>query len=403
MDQNVLTVSQLNNYIKSMIEDDSALKRLTIKGELTNFTDHKRSGHFYFSIKDEKSSIRGIMFKTYASRVPFEPQNGMNVVLTGAVRVFERDGAVQFYCEQMQPDGVGALYLAYEQLKERLDREGLFDQSHKRPLPAFPRTIGVVTSKTGAVLHDIWNVLSRRYPIGRLLLIPTLVQGEGAPSAICHAISLAQQIEDLDVLIVGRGGGTAEDLWAFNHESVARAIYNSRVPVISAVGHEVDFTIADFVADLRAPTPSAAAELVAPDCGQLWQSLQATKRGLDQWASSAVADRALSIARMNERLQQYTPAIAIGQANVALDEQNTRLQQAIKQQLQQKNNEFMKQTALLEALSPMKVLTRGYSITYHADKLLQADSALAIGDQLTTVLPNLTVTSRIESIEQKGE
>lgn len=287
--ENAITVSQLNRYIKAVLSADSNLKGICLKGEISNFTDHKKTGHFYFTLKDNSSSIRAIMFNGYASKVKFAPENGMNVVVSGNVQVFERDGTYQIYCETMEPDGVGALYLAFEQLKEKLAKEGLFAPEHKKPLPAMPMKIGVLTAKTGAALQDIINILSRRYPLATLVLVPTLVQGENAPKSIIHSLKLVQQYDDIDVLILGRGGGSIEDLWAFNDEEVAREIYRCTIPVISAVGHEIDYTIADFAADMRAPTPSAAAELVAPDCSVVLQQIEGTENLLQEIYSEPFA------------------------------------------------------------------------------------------------------------------
>ena len=261
----ILTVSQINGYLKGLLDEDVQLKSIYIRGEISNFTNHLRTGHFYFTLKDARTSIKAVMFKWNASRLRFMPQNGMSVIIFGSVQLFERDGICQIICADMQPDGLGALYMAFEQLKERLGREGLFDPGHKKPLPQYPEKIAVVTAKTGAAIQDIIHILSRRWPLGELILCPALVQGEGAPASIVSALQLAETVSP-DVIIVGRGGGSLEDLWAFNDERVARAVYACRVPVISAVGHETDYTICDLVADLRAPTPSAAAELVCTGC-----------------------------------------------------------------------------------------------------------------------------------------
>lgn len=265
MTEQAVTVTQLNRYIKAKLSLDPKLSGLTVKGELSNFKCHQKSGHFYFTLKDEFCAVKAVMFRQNASRVRFAPEDGMKVIVTCSVQVYERDGVYQLYCEAMQPDGIGELYLAFEQRKEKLQKEGLFDPAHKRPLPRYPKRIGVVTSKTGAALQDILNILRRRYPIAEVVLFSALVQGEEAPASIVQGIRSAGKCSDLDVLIVGRGGGSMEDLWAFNDEAVAHAAYDSPVPVVSAVGHEVDFTILDFVADLRAPTPSAAAELCTPE------------------------------------------------------------------------------------------------------------------------------------------
>lgn len=401
--QQVLTVTQLNAYLKAVVDSDAALRGLTVKGEISNFTNHQRSGHFYFSLKDASCTMRVVMFKTYASCVQFEPQNGMNVLVSGSIRLFERDGAIQLYGESMQPDGIGALYLAYEQLKERLQREGLFDESHKQVLPAFPKRIGVITSKTGAALQDIYNILARRYPIGQLLLIPALVQGKEAPASICRAIEWAQTVPDLDVLIVGRGGGSLEDLWAFNDERVARAIYACPIPIISAVGHEIDYTIADFAADLRAPTPSAAAELAVPDCGELQRQLDDAAFALNRCMQSTLTRGQESLQYWEHRLQTLSPMKMLQDRQEATDEMSLRLQRAMAQLLEQKKQQFLQKATVLEALNPLRVLTRGYTITYYDDAVLTADTAVEVGHRLTTALPGLELESIVETVRRKEE
>ena len=274
MNVNVLTVSQLNFYIKSILDSDANLENIFLTGEISNFTDHYQSGHFYFSLKDNKSVVKAIMFAGFARRVKFRPQNGMKVIVRGRVTVYEPSGVYQVYVEDMQPDGVGALNLAFEQLKEKLLKEGLFDTKTKKSLPKYPQKVGVITSETGAVFWDIQNVMKRRFPLAEIVFQPVLVQGEGAAEQIIGAIKEFNEDALCDVLIVARGGGSIEDLWAFNDENLARAIADSKIPIVSAVGHETDFTICDFVADLRAPTPSAAAELVVPDAQKLISDLE---------------------------------------------------------------------------------------------------------------------------------
>ena len=283
----VLTVSQLNRYVKSIIEQDFNLQTVFVQGEISNFTNHYKTGHFYMTIKDEFSSIKAVMFKTANMRLKFMPENSMSVIIRGRVSVFERDGQYQLYIDDMQPDGTGALSLAFEQLKNRLAAEGLFDAERKKPIPVYPHRVGVVTSPTGAAIRDIINVISRRFSLAELILCPVSVQGENAAPQIKAAIELFNKKKAADVLIVGRGGGSVEELWAFNEEIVARAVAASEIPVISAVGHETDFTICDFVADLRAPTPSAAAELAVPDKLQQIGMLNAYQKRI----KSALDDR----------------------------------------------------------------------------------------------------------------
>lgn len=390
-----ITVTQLNRYIKDLFAGDINLRAVTLKGEVSNFTNHQKTGHFYFSLKDESASIRAIMFKGYASKVPFTVENGLNVVVRGSVQVFERDGAYQIYCETIEPDGVGALYLAYEQLKQRLYERGLFDPAHKKPLPAMPRRIGIVTAKTGAALQDILNILSRRYPIATAVVIPTLVQGENAPASIVEGIQHAEISGNIDLLIVGRGGGSIEDLWAFNDENVAQAIYDCPIPIISAVGHEIDYTIADFVADLRAPTPSAAAELAVPDIAQLSKTVESLRSALDFHTIAQLKKRYDRLKMAYQQLNRLSPAAKIGEAETDLTALTARLQLACENTLATHEHRWQRQIAMLEALSPLKVLTRGYSITYHEGEILRSTTGLKKGDELLTRLADGDVNSKI--------
>lgn len=396
----VYTVSQLNRYLKNLMDSDPFLQTITVKGELSNFTHHMKSGHFYFSVKDGNCSIKGVMFRAYAQRVRFRPENGMNVILTGSVRLFERDGALQFYCEHMEPDGIGALTLAFEQLKKRLAEEGLFAEEHKKPLPRYPKRIGVVTSKTGAALQDILNILSRRYPVAMVVLIPALVQGENAADSICAGIRAAEKCS-LDVLIVGRGGGSAEDLWCFNEERVARAIYECTVPVISAVGHEIDFTISDFAADLRAPTPSAAAELCAPDLRDMLYQIKVYESTLDGLMETRLDRNGEALRHLARRLAALSPEARLLTARDALQSLRERLEHAADQRMKQKRQHAQSCMAMLEALNPLKVLSRGYSVTYSGDKILTGSGQVCPGDRLRTLLANGEIESTVELIRLK--
>lgn len=379
-----VTVSQLNRYVKSLISSDNNLSSVTVKGEISNFTNHVKTGHFYFTLKDKESSIKAVMFRFNAQRVKFEIENGMNVIINGSVSVFERDGVYQLYCEQIEPDGIGALYLAFEQLKEKLSREGLFAPELKKPIPLFPQKIGVVTSKTGAALQDILNILSRRYPIGKVVLFPALVQGEQAPLSIVKGIEQANAAGDIDVLIVGRGGGSIEDLWCFNDERVARAVVSSSVPVISAVGHEIDFTIIDFVADLRAPTPSAAAELCSVDIASIYTMLQSYRQAIETGCLRYTESYSDKLSQLRERLLNASPKNKTAECEKELLFKLTRLNTGIESIIKAKEKNFIEQIKTLEALSPLKVLTRGYSITYKDDEIINSANKLEIDDVITT-------------------
>lgn len=358
------------------------LKSIFIRGEISNFTHHMKTGHFYFTLKDEKASIRAIMFQWNARHLRFLPQNGMNVILFGSVQLFERDGICQINCADMQPDGIGALYLAFEQLRQKLEKEGLFDPAHKRPLPPLPRKIGVVTSKNGAALQDIRQIIGRRYPIAELIVIPVLVQGEGAPESICSGIAAAQQI-GLDILIVGRGGGSLEDLWAFNDERVARAIYASRVPVISAVGHEVDVTIADYAADLRAPTPSAAAELAVPDRQILLTALQNAAQKMRKAVGNQLYAASEQQKRLKTVLDKNSPQNRIETWKNTHHQLGRRLEQQGKYLTEHPLALLRQKEAALEALSPLKVLLRGYAAVFSDGNVVSSAGKLAPGERIT--------------------
>lgn len=395
------TVSALNRYIKDVISSDINLRAITIKGEISNFTNHIKSGHFYFTLKDKTSSIRAIMFKGKASKVKFKVENGMKVVICGSVQVFERDGAYQLYCDTLEPEGIGALYLAFEQLKEKLSKLHMFDEEHKKKIPDMPKKIAVATSKTGAALQDILNVLGRRYPLCSVILISTLVQGENAPDSIVNSIKLAQTKDDIDLLIVGRGGGSIEDLWAFNDERVAYAIYNCKIPVISAVGHEIDFTISDFVADLRAPTPSAAAELAVPDITSIYNKIEHSKYLLDGYTIAMLKSHYDRLKSDYEHLKILSPINKLKNTQNELNVKASRLDLAMGAILKAKSQAYAKAVSTLDALSPLKVLTRGYSITFQDEKVVASVSDISVGDKVKTVLSNGEIISSVSEINPK--
>ena len=440
----ILTVSQINGYLKGMLDEDVQLKSIYIRGEISNFTNHLRTGHFYFTLKDARTSIKAVMFKWNASRLRFMPQNGMSVIIFGSVQLFERDGICQIIYADMQPDGLGALYMAFEQLKERLGREGLFDSGHKKPLPQYPEKIAVVTAKTGAALQDIIHILSRRWPLGELILCPALVQGEGAPASIVSALQLAESVSP-DVIIVGRGGGSLEDLWAFNDERVARAVYACKVPVISAVGHETDYTICDLVADLRAPTPSAAAELCAPDISGLRREIAELSDSLNRCLSDRIRLEGARLAAVGKRLAVSSPETQLERRleKVALLEKRmrtaaqaavasalarvdgaayrlkthspegsirkgegqlliaaSRLRAAMAGRIGAAERQLIGNAARLEGLSPMRVLARGYTLTAAPDGQPVRLRQLRPGDRLVTRFVDGTAESTVTAVHQ---
>ena len=361
MKYDAISVSDLNKYIKNKIANDEALNNVLVKGEISNFKNHY-TGHMYFTLKDENSLIKCIMFKTYTSNLKFMPKDGMKVMVFGTVSVFERDGVYQIYCKAMQEDGMGSLYTAYEELKAKLEKEGLFDVAHKKKIPAMPKCIGVLTSNTGAVIRDIINVSTRRNPNVYIKLLPVPVQGEGAAVKIAEAIRTMNEQKLADVIILARGGGSLEDLWPFNEEIVAREIYNSELPVISSVGHETDFTIADFVADLRAPTPSAAAELAVPNIADVILKLNSYKNRYQLALKKKVEFMRLRYEKcMNQRVFKE-PLQKIQEKYIVIDMKIKSMQNSVNAMYKDKKGNAMKLIAKLDALSPLKTLMRGYSI-----------------------------------------
>lgn len=362
MAQNVLSITQLNEYIRGKMDSDPLLTQVAVRGEISNYKLYP-SGHHYFTLKDESSALRCVMFKGNAARLRFRPENGMKIIAMGKVSVFPRDGAYQLYCTAMAMDGVGDLYAAFEQLKQKLSARGLFDPSHKKPIPKFPGTIGIITSSAGAAIHDMLRILRKRYPLSRVRLLPVRVQGVEAPGEIAAAIGYANHHKLADLLIVGRGGGSIEDLWAFNDERVAYAIYQSQIPVISAVGHEPDVTISDYVADLRAATPSNAAELAVPDQDSLRQSLDAMSSTMASSLSRQLksAQQHLNMLSRSPALQSPTGYLEQRQQN--LEMLKNALVSAQSQQITRKEKQYVAYVSKLDAMSPLKVLSRGYSMS----------------------------------------
>lgn len=396
----ILSVSQINTYIRSLLDQDFNLKNIYVSGEISNFTNHYRSGHFYFTLKDDKASIKAVMFRSSAERLRFMPENGMKVLVRCSVAVFERDGIYQLYCEDMQPDGAGELMIAFEQLKNKLSEEGLFDEKHKKALPEYPERIGVITSPTGAAIEDIKNVLSRRYPYAEIILAGVLVQGENAPPQIVEAIKKFNRLMCCDVLIVTRGGGSAEDLWAFNDESVARAIFESRIPVISAVGHEIDFTISDFVADMRAPTPSAAAEIAAPDYKEV---LYASDKTLDSMADRVLRTIDSYYLRLNafeKTIYEKSPVRTLDLYTQCVDALQDKVESLMKRRIEFYENALSHYAAQLDATSPLKVLGRGYAMVRN-EVLEPVKSATRIkeGENITVLMRDGKLSCTCDKIE----
>lgn len=358
----VLTVSQINTYLKSVLDGDDNLQNIFVVGEISNFTNHYRTGHFYFTLKDENAALKAVMFRSAAQRLRFLPENGMRVVIRGSVSLFPRDGVYQLYCEDMQPDGAGALSVAFEQLKQKLGGMGLFDDGHKKPIPACPARIGVVTSPTGAAIHDILTVLDRRFPFAAVILCGVQVQGDAAAGQIAQAIERFNAMRAADVLIVGRGGGSIEDLWAFNEEVVAHAIFNSEIPVISAVGHETDFTIADFVADLRAPTPSAAAELAVPDTRELLFALDTLLDRMTGAVYGQLSDLQQAVEVFGHRLNSASPQAGLALREQELRRQSERLNRSADAMLRPYADALGALAEKLEITSPLKTLARGFAL-----------------------------------------
>lgn len=397
----VLSVSQLNRYIKMNFDADENLANIFISGEISNFTNHYRTGHLYFTLKDDSAAVRAVMFNSSAKRLKFMPEDGMKVIARGRVSVYEASGQYQLYVDDMQPDGVGALNLAYEQLKEKLQKEGLFSELHKKPLPPYPEKVGVITSPTGAAVRDIINVLGRRFPYAEIVFCPVLVQGDGAHLQLTDAVNMFNSERAADVMIIGRGGGSIEDLWEFNDEGLARAVYNSEIPVISAVGHETDFTICDFVADMRAPTPSAAAELAVPDANELQYALSALKNRMFLNVSSGIADR-------RSRLEYLTSKGALKSPDEMLSNRSQRLDTAFSKMLSSYENriggkkvEFISAATALSKLDPMSVLMRGFAfVSDKSGKNVCSSQALAKGDKINVRFHDGSAACEVKEITQ---
>ena len=402
MAQQVLSITQLNEYIRGKLDADTLLNGVAVRGEISNYKLYP-SGHHYFTLKDESSALKCVMFKGNAARLRFRPANGMQIIAMGKVSVFPRDGAYQLYCTAMAMDGIGDLYAAFEQLKAKLAAQGLFDPAHKKPLPKYPGTIGIITSSAGAAVHDMLRILRKRYPLTKVLLLPVRVQGAEAPGEIAAAIGYANYYQLADLLIVGRGGGSIEDLWAFNDERVAHAIHQSQIPVISAVGHEPDVTISDFVADLRAATPSNAAELAVPDQDALRQTLDSMSA-----AMVTAMNRQLKAARQHLDVLSASPALRsptgyFDQKRKTLELLKNRLVSAENQNISRNNQRFIALTAALDAMSPLKVLTRGYAVAENEDgQILRSVSQVKRGERITVSLSDGAITANVLEVKENG-
>lgn len=378
----VLSVSQLNLYVKSLLESNQNLNDIYISGEISNFTNHYKSGHLYMSLKDENGVIKAVMFKQYASRLQMEPKNGMKVIVRGKVSLYERDGAYQIYITAMRQAGLGDLQLAYEQLKAKLMQEGLFNQNFKKALPKIPSRVAVITSPTGAAVQDILNILQRRFPAVTVIMCPVQVQGELAAPQLIEAVKEVNIKKCADVIIIGRGGGSIEDLWAFNDEKLARVIFASEIPVISAVGHETDFTICDYVADKRAPTPSAAAELAVPDSNELISRIGRIKSNLKVFLHRTYEQNLLHLKSLTNKQCMSNPYLNITVRGQTVDLLENKLIKAYEKTCSDAKSQFLKTASKLNSLSPTNVLLRGYSIISKEDKIISSKNELKTGESV---------------------
>ena len=398
-EKRIATVTQINNYIKALLDRVDVIQNIWIRGEISNFKLHS-SGHIYMTLKDEGAILRAVMFKSAAMRLPFRPENGMKVAARGRIGVFERDGQYQLYVEEMEIEGQGDLYRLFEELKKKLAGEGIFDEKHKKPVPLFPKTVGIVTSPTGAAVRDIINILRRRYPVTKALLYPALVQGQGAAASIVRAIEYFNMEEKADVLIVGRGGGSIEDLWAFNEEATVRAIYASKIPVISAVGHETDFTLSDFAADMRAPTPSAAAELAVPEIREIYSFVNESEARLRSLLLSKAEARDKQLKLLTERASFTNFSRRLENLMQESDRAEENLIKAYESALKNRMNAARELAAGLDALSPLKVFDRGYSLTMKGGRSVKRVKDIEIGDTVEIILSDGKIGAEVRYTEE---
>lgn len=397
---NILSVSQVNTYIKSVIDSDLNLSSVIIVGEVSNFTNHYRTGHFYFTLKDETSSLKAVMFKSSNIRLRFLPENGMKVICFGRISVYDRDGQYQLYVEDMQPDGVGALNVRFEQLKSKLDKEGLFSSENKKPLPHRPSKIGVVTSPTGAALQDIINVISRRYPLCEIVLAPVEVQGDNAASSMVKALKTLENQNYVDLIIIGRGGGSIEDLWAFNDEALARTIFSISIPTISAVGHETDFTICDFVADCRAPTPSAAAEIAVPDIFDDVAYVKRLRQYIEDTVSNMIQSKRTIVESLRSRPCFHSQNMILESLYKKVESFKFILDRNYSQKIEDSLSKVKTLYSKLDALNPLNVLLRGYSIVQKDNKSINSVEQIDLNDNVDVLMTDGKLKCKVLETEK---
>lgn len=398
----MFTVSQVNEYVKMLIDSAPGLSSIFVRGEISNFKNHYATGHFYFTLKDESGAIKAVMFRSSAQKLAFVPQDGMKVIVHGRISVFPRDGVYQIYVDDIQPDGVGALYFAFEQLKNKLAEEGLFDDERKLPIPRFPEKIGIVTSPTGAAIRDMINIITRRYPSVELVIYPAQVQGPSAPPQLCAGIKYFNNTMSVDTIIIGRGGGSLEDLWAFNNENLARAVAGSKIPVISAVGHEVDFTICDFAASLRAPTPSAAAELAVPDRSELISRLGTISSRLSSALSRSVASKCERLASLASSRMLVSPEVFVDERKMFVAGLYDRLERGTERSVDNAKGSLAAVAGKLGALNPFAVLTRGYAAVFAGGAAVRSVNDVGIGDKINIKLYDGEISAGVEAIRKGG-
>ena len=396
---NVITVSQLNSYIKSVLEQDVNLNLIYIVGEVSNFVHYYKSGHMYFTLKDDKSQLKAVMFSSNAEKVKFKIENGLRVICRGRVSAYEKDGQYQLYVDSIQPDGIGELSLAYEQLKQRLFEEGLFDDEHKKALPRFPRRIGVATSNMGAAVEDIKNITKRRYPLAEIVIAPTIVQGDLAPNDIVKSIKLLDSIDDIDVIIVGRGGGSIEDLWAFNTEIVARAVYECKKPIISAVGHETDYTICDFVADVRAETPSAAAEKAVPDINVIMSFVNSSRERMLSLINYKLQDEMQRLDNLQNKGPMSNFSEYIENYKDILDGYTNDMLSILSDRLKDNSFKLSGLADKLNSLSPLAVLSRGYSVVSMNDRIINSTKSVKVNDVVDVTLSDGRIICTVKEVD----